>query len=83
MSEHGPDFGECDRCGSTEREEMLANGMCLACNELEDPKGETVEVSVEVLKKLTTQAQSRHPTVAHEEAVDFAGVLENELGVDL
>lgn len=77
-------FTDCAVCGSTEDVEKTHNGKCLACAELTvGPKGPTVEVPVAVLRKLTSQANTRHPTVCHEDAPRFRNVLERELDVEL
>lgn len=76
-------YGKCNRCGDTEKEAALVKGKCLACAELTSPKGETVEVPKEALKKLASLAQSRHPTACNDVAPVFNGLVEDELDVDL
>jgi len=56
---------------------LNANGNCVPCEKVlaADPaEGLPVEAAV----KLTTMAESRHPTTCHEDAPNFRQVLEAE-----
>lgn len=72
------DFDNCSRCGSPEQETMLDhNGECVPCAHLREAEdGDDLPQSV--LLKLVNMAQSRHPSVCNEDAVNFANVLEEE-----
>lgn len=69
---------DCDDCGSTTRSEDATNGLCPACLSLGDPHAETVEVPVKVLEKLVGMANTRHPTVAAEDAPRYRNILRRE-----
>jgi len=77
-TKHAEEFTDCDRCGSTEREQLTIGGQCKSCYALQSGLGQSVEVPTATLEKLVSMAQSRHPTTCNEDAHRLEKVLEEE-----
>lgn len=77
------EFGECVACGDKKLESELAGGKCLACCELDDAVGDTVEIPVKSLAKLVSLAETRHPTACNQVAPVYSREVEEKLDVDL
>jgi len=54
---------------------LNSKGRCVPCQKVKDSDG---EIPVEVVMKLLSMAETRHPTVSHEDAPRFRQVLEQE-----
>jgi hypothetical protein len=73
-------FVDCRDCDATTRERHEEDGLCRACYALRHPdEVETAEVPIEVLRRLSGMAQTRHPSVCNEEAFDFEVTLSQQI----
>lgn len=82
-TKHAEGFTDCDRCGSTEREELTIGGQCKSCYALQSGLGRSVEIPTATLEKLLSMAQSRHPTTCNEDAHELENVLVEEGVLDI
>lgn len=72
------EYKDCATCGCSEQETLLnPDGNCVPCQKVLDGSPDE-GVPMEAVLKLTSLAESRHPTACHEDAPSFRKVLEDE-----
>lgn len=81
-ADHADGFTDCDRCGTTEREELTIGGQCKSCYALQSGLGQSVEIPKATLEKLIGMAKSRHPTACNQDAPRLEQVLAEEGLID-